>query len=156
MIDNLDSLFEAVESHVSGRQEQDKWEAVADQQFPTLCDGLFNRLEILLYPMKSRLVGYSRQSVDAVWETTWQGNEYSVRFGNRNLKFRPIGADAQQEGDRFTVQVLRNHDALVLRFIMMYSQPTGEMKLGIINHTSMTEPLDDRHLIQLLIEELLG
>lgn len=153
-MDDIESLFKTVEERVKERQEHDRWEAIASKEFPILCDRLMNRLETILYPIQARLQKYSKPSVHAVWETIRQEHEFSIRLGDRNLTFRPIGAEAEQKGDRFTVQVLRNDDALVLRFITMYSH-AGDMQLGIINHTSMPETLNDRQLIQLLCDELL-
>ena len=152
----LDALFDAIEAKVSDRQEQDKWEEVASEQFPALVNELFMRIETVLQPIQARLANYSPASVQAMWQIARQQEVLEIHFDTRTLRFRPVGVEAPHAGDRYTVQILRGDENLVKRLVPVYHHPTASLKLSIITHTSTPEPLDDHHLIQLLIDELLG
>ncbi|WAH35964.1 hypothetical protein [Alicyclobacillus dauci] len=150
----LDSLFDEVESRVREQQEQDEWEALAKEHFPLLCEELFSKVETLLKPLQSRLAKYADASIERVWSLTRVENSLKVSFAGHELEFRPIGIEAKQRGDRFTVQILRKNEDLVGRYAPI-TTGTVEMQLGVLGHSAVTENLDDRHLIQLLLAELM-
>lgn len=153
----LESLFEEVEARVQEQQEQDEWEALAQAQFPALYQTLTNNIQTLLKPLEQRLSKYTSSSVEQVWHIEETDDGFKIRFGERELQFRPIGQDAKQPGDRFTVRILRRNEDLVGRFVpQLLQEGTNEMQWTVLGQGARAERLDDRHLSRLLVEELLG
>jgi len=151
----LDRLFEEIEVKVQEQREQDEWDALAKSQFPELGKQLFDRIEALLQPLQLRLGKYDGSSVKHVWNVQRTDSSLKIRFGLRELEFKPIGEQAKQYGDRFTVQILRKNEELVGRYFLITHPGEGALSLGVLGQSTVSERLEDRHLIELLLGELL-
>lgn len=154
---SLDDLFIKIEHRVQEQQEQDEWEALAQAQFPGLYRTLVNHITALLKPLEVRLAKYTSSSAEKVWHVEETSDRFKVRFGDRELSFRPVGQEAKQPGDRFTVRILRKNEELVGRYVLQAMQDgSTEMHWTVLVQGTRAERLDDRHLSQLFVKELLG
>ncbi|MCF8567445.1 hypothetical protein LLE49_22255 [Alicyclobacillus tolerans] len=151
----LQNLFDEVETQVQEQQEQDEWEALAAQQFPALCEQLYAHVQTLLQPLVHKLSQYQAQSVAKVWNVVQDNTQFKVQFGERELEFRPIGQEAKQPGDRFTLRLFRKNEDLIGRYVLFLPPGSTELQLGVLGHGSVTERLDERHLVDLLLSEFL-
>lgn len=156
-MNTLESLFDEVEARVEEQQEQDEWEALAQAQFPSLYQSLTLNLKTLLKPIEARLAKYAAPSVAQIWEVEETNDHFKIRFRERILEFRPVGREAKQPGDRFTVRILRKNEELVGRYVLQLKQEgTTEMQWSVLGHGARAERLDERYLSRLLVEELLA
>lgn len=150
---NLDVLFQQVSEAVGAQQEQDQWERRAEQSFDRLVKALFDEIKSLLSPLEERLREYDKESIERIWTVEESGECLSIRFKSKELLFQPIGADTKQEGDRYTIQILRQNKQLVTRFELT-SQPFQQPQFCVLRGSS-PEAVSITHLITLLLDELM-
>lgn len=153
-MNTLDRFFDEVEARVQEQQEQDEWEALANEQFSWLCEQLFLRVQTLLEPLVGRLTKYSMESVKKVWSVEQDPTKLKIQFRDRELEFRPMGQEAKQPGDRYTVRLLRKNEDLIGRFVLFFPPGSPTLQLGVLGHGTVTERLDDQHFVELLVNEL--
>lgn len=153
-MNTLDRFFDEVEARVQEQQEQDEWEALANEQFSSLCEQLFLRVQTLLEPLVGRLTKYSMESVKKVWSVEQDPTKLKIQFRDRELEFRPMGQEARQPGDRYTVRLLRKNEDLIGRFVLFFPPGSPTLQLGVLGHGTVTERLDDQHFVELLVNEL--
>ena len=157
-MNDLEALFKQIQRHVEEQQEQDEWEELARQQFPGLCRDVFERIKTLFSPLNRLLEDYTDTAVARVWQVKETDECLQIRYKNDTLSFLMIGEDAKQPGDRFTIQIYRQTEGhtenLLGRYTLTPVPGSRDLQISVLRN-SIPERLDDYHLIELLVEQLI-
>lgn len=152
---DMQTLAEAVVKKVKQQVETDEWDAMVKTEFEHLYGTFYDEVERITHAVDVSLASFPVNSVSKVWRVQRTPERLSVHFHGKELHFVPITDASTQPGDRWTIQVMRHSEELVMRFFVQQDPRTETLRLALLAG-SVVEWVTEFHLLALFERELLA